>query len=216
MRLIVVGCGRWGAGLAHALGQGGHAVTVVDCDAAAFDRLGPGFRGSTVLGGGFDKDVLRQAGVERADGLAATTASDETNVVAARAAAQLFRVPRVVARLYDPAKAEIYRRLGLQTVAPAPWGIHRMAEVLLYSPLHAVTSLGTGEVDLLEVEVPRLLVGQPVSELTLPGEISVVAVTRADRTFLPSPGTRFRARDVLHVAALGTSAERLKELLGLT
>lgn len=215
MRIIVVGCGRWGAGLAEALDQRGHGVTVVDRDAAAFDRLGPSFRGSTVLGEGFDRDVLQQAGAERADGLAAATARDETNVVTARAAAQRFRVPRVVARLYDPAKAEIYRRLGLPTVAPAPWGIHRMAELLLYSPLHAVASVGTGEVDLLEVEVPPLLVGRPVSELTVPGEIHVIALTRAGRTMLPTQGTRFLDGDVLHLATLASSVDRLKELVGL-
>lgn len=215
MRIIVVGCGRWGAGLAGTLGQRGHSATVLDSDPSAFDRLGPGFRGATVVGSGFDREALLQAGVERADGLAAATASDEANVVVSRAAAQVFRVPRVVARLYDPAKAEVYRRLGLPTVAPVPWGIHRMAELLLYSPLAPVGSLGTGEVEILEVEVPALLVGRTLDEVTVPGEVHPVSLTRGGRTVLAAAGAALRSGDVLHVAALGPSVGRLRELLGL-
>jgi trk system potassium uptake protein TrkA len=215
MKIIVVGCGRWGAGLATILEQRGHAVTVMDQDPAALDRLGSSFRGETVVGSGVDREMLLQAGVERADGLAALTASDETNVVAARVAQRLFRVPRVVARLYDPAKAEIYRRLGLPTVAPAPWGIHRMAEILAYSELQPVASLGSGEVDLLELEVPPLLVGRTVAELTMAGEASAVAVTRGGRTFLPTLGTPLEEGDLVHLAVLASSADRLKVILGL-
>jgi len=215
VKIIVVGCGRWGAGLAATLEQRGHSLTVVDRDSGAFDRLGPSFRGQTVVGVGTDREALLQAGVDRADGLAAVTASDETNVTAARVANRFFRVPRVVARLYDPAKAEIYRRLGLPTVAPAPWGIHRMAEVLAYSELQPVVSLGSGEVDLLELEVPPLLVGRTVAELTIAGEASAVAVTRGGRTFLPTLGTPLEEGDLVHLAVLASSADRLKVILGL-
>ncbi|HKZ70108.1 MAG TPA: TrkA family potassium uptake protein, partial [Anaerolineales bacterium] len=135
MKFIVVGCGRWGAGLAQTLSQRGHAVTIVDQDPSAFGRLGPNFKGKTITGIGFDREVLREAGIERADGLAAVTVSDEANVVTARLAQQVFHVPKVVARLYDPHKAEIYRRLGLQTISTVTWGIHRIAELLCYSEL---------------------------------------------------------------------------------
>ena len=104
---------KLGSGLAQALGLHGHTVTVVDNDPLAFERLGPNFKGQTVLGVGFDRDVLLKAGIERADCLAAVTASDDANVVAARMASQVFHVPKVIARLYDPRKAEIYKRLGL-------------------------------------------------------------------------------------------------------
>lgn len=214
MKIIVIGCGRWGSGLAGALEQRGHAVTVVDRDALALDRLGPSFRGRTVLGAGTDREVLVQAGIERADGLAALTASDETNVVAARVANRFFRVPRVVARLYDPAKAEIYRRLGLPTVSPAPWGIHRMAEVLVYSELQPLASLGSGEVELIELEVPALLAGRTAAELAIAGEASVVALTRRGRTFLPTLGTPLEDGDLVHLAVLAASADRLKVILG--
>ena len=133
MRIIIIGCGRMGAGLAQTLCQRGHTVTVVDRNAAAFDQLGPSFEGQTVVGVGFDREVLLRAGIERADGLAAVTASDETNLVATRLARLMFRVPRAVARLYDPRKAGIYRRLGVQTITTTAWGIHRIAEQLGYS-----------------------------------------------------------------------------------
>lgn len=216
MRIIIIGCGRMGSGLARTLALQGHAVTVVDRDPTAFERLGPAFKGQTVVGVGFDRDVLIKAGIERADGLAAVTESDEANVVAARLASQVFRVPRVVARLYDPRKAEIYRRLGLQTIAPVSWGINRMAEMLSYAPLTTTHSLGAGGVDLVDVEAPPLLVGRMVKELFMTGEIHVVAISRGGQTFLPTLGTVFHEGDVIHLAVSAGSLGRLKAILGLS
>lgn len=213
MRIVVIGCGRVGAGLAETLGLRGHAVTVVDRDPAAFDRLGKGFKGRTVAGVGFDRAVLVQAGIERADGLAAVTGSDEVNVLVGRLAGQVFQVPRVVARLYDPAKAEIYRRLGLQTIAPVTWGVHRIAELLTFSQFASRLSLGGGEVDIVEAEAPPLLVGRTVNEVTVPGEIHVVAISRGGRAFLPTLGTAFEAGDLVQLAVLAGSAERLAALV---
>jgi trk system potassium uptake protein TrkA len=214
VNIVVLGCGRMGSGLARALALRRHAVTVVDVDPAAFSRLGPSFPGRTVTGSAVDRETLLAAGVERADGVAAVTAGDEANVVCARLALQVFRVPRVVARLYDPLKADIYRRLGLSTVTPVAWAVHRMADLLCYSRLDAVASLGSGEVDIVETEVTPLLVGRTVTELKVPGEVRVVAVTREGRTFLPVDGTVFHKGDRLHIAVLGASAERLQALLG--
>ncbi len=172
------------------------------------------FKGETVVGIGFDREVLLQAGIDRADGLAAVTASDEANVVAARIARDIFHVPRVVARLYDVRQAEIYKRLGLQTIAPTAWGVNRIAELLLHSPLETVLSLGSGDVELIEAEVPQLLVGKMVRELTLPGELHVVSIMRLNKTFLPTLGTIFQAGDMVHLAVLTSSINRIKELLG--
>ena len=118
MKIIIVGCGRVGAGLTRALSLRGHTITVVDKDGTAFKRLGSLYKGETIIGTGIDRDVLMKAGIEKADGLASVTASDETNVIVARIAKEVFHVPRVVARVYDPQKAEIYRRLGLQVISP--------------------------------------------------------------------------------------------------
>lgn len=215
MRILVVGCGRMGAAIAYDLVRRGHGVAVIDQDSVAFERLVPWFTGDTVAGIGFDRNVLLQAGIEKADGLAAVTDSDEVNVVTARAAKQFFRVPKVVARLYDPRKAEIYQRLGVQTISQESWGVHRAIELLCYSRLETVVSLGSGEVDMVESEIPHLLVGRPVSELTAPGEVVVVAISRHGKTFIPMLTTEFRDGDLVHLALHVTSGERLKGLLGL-
>ncbi|MBI1880792.1 MAG: TrkA family potassium uptake protein [Chloroflexi bacterium] len=215
MKIIIIGCGRLGSGLAQTLNLRGHTIIAVDNDPAAFERLGPGFKGQTIMGVGFDRDVLLKAGIARADGLAAVTTSDEVNLVAARMASQFFRVPRVVARVYDPQKAEIYWRLGLQTITPITWGINRIAELLTFFPLHPTLSLGQGGVDLVEAEIPPLLIGRPVQEVTIPGEIHVVAISRGSQTFLPTLGTVFQAGDLIHFAILAASADRLKAILAL-
>ena len=215
MKVIVIGCGRLGAGLAGELCRRGIQVTVVDRDRAAFERLPTWFRGETVAGVGFDREVLLRAGIEDADALAAVTSSDEVNVVTARLAHLLFRVPRVVARLFDPGKAEAYRRLGLPTISHVTWGVSRIMEILCYSPVQTVKSLGSGDVEVVEVELPPLLAGRTVQELTLLGEIHVVAITRRGRTLLPTAGTEFQQGDLVHLAILTTSAERLKLMLGL-
>ena len=215
MKIIVIGCGRLGAGLAETLSRRNIAVCVVDRDEAAFERLAPSFRGETVTGGGFDRAALLRAGIESADAVAALTASDEVNVVAARLARVLFRVPRVVARLYDPLKAQVYLRLGLPTISHVSWGVSRIIELLCYSRLEAIKSLGSGEVDIVEADLPQLLVGRTVNDLTLLGEIHVVAITRRGKTLLAALGTEFQQGDLLHLAVLGSSSERLKLILGL-
>jgi trk system potassium uptake protein TrkA len=214
MKVIIIGCGRVGASLAHALSQRGDAVTVVDNDPAAFERIGPAFKGKTIAGVGFDRDVLIRAGIEHADALAAVTASDEANVTAARLARQVFKVPRVAARVYDPRKAEIYHRLGIQTISPVAISADRLADLLGYSPMISSTSLGTGEVDIVDVDIPHLFIGRAASELISPGEFQLVALTRDGRTFLPAFGTVFQEGDLAHLAVQSASMERLKSLLG--
>jgi trk system potassium uptake protein TrkA len=215
MRIIIIGCGRLGGALCDTLSQQGHEVAVIDRDPQAFDRLEHFFQGETVVGAGIEREVLLKAGIEKADGLAAVTSSDEVNIVAARLARQVFRVPRVVARLYDPRKAEVYRRLGLATISHVTWGVSRIVELLCYSHLDTIKSLGSGEVDIVEVEVPHLLVGRKVNDLTVVGEIHVVAITRQGKTFLPTLGTEFQERDQVHLALLASSAQRLKVILGM-
>ncbi len=216
MLTIIVGCGRMGSGLAHILNMQGQTVHIIDTDQTAFERLGVSFKGQKVVGVGYDRDVLVKAGIEHADALAALTPSDEVNVVTARVASMVYRVPRVVARLYDPLKAEIYKRLGLNTIAPVTWGVNRIADVLNYSPLNTVYSLGTGEVDVVEIEVTPQLEGRVVKDLNVPAEITVVAVSRGGRTFLPTTGTVLMAGDVLHVVVQAASADKLKAMLGLS
>ena len=214
MKIIIIGCGRVGAGLAHDLIERGHRVTAVDKDASVFEALGPGFTGDTIAGVGFDREVLLRAGIERADGLAAVTKSDEVNAVAARVARQFFHVPRVVARLFDPLKAEIYRRLGIQTISPVTWGIHRIADLVCHSRLDTIYTFGDGELNIVELEIPSLLSDRTVNELTIPGELQVIAITRRGRSFLPTLGTGFQEGDIVHLSVLASSVDRLQTLLG--
>ncbi len=212
MNFIIVGCGRMGLGLAQNLSNQGHGITVIDRNPAALESLGLSFRGHKVVGVGFDREVLLQANIQRADGLAAVTNSDETNIVAARVAKSIFRVPRVVARVYDPRKAEIYRRLGLETISTTIWGIGRIAELLTYSNLDVVQSLGE-QVDLVEAEIPPTFAGRRVGDLSIPGEVQVVTLDRNGKTFLPVAGTTLEAGDRMRLAVFTPSADRLKELL---
>jgi trk system potassium uptake protein len=215
MKIVIIGCGRLGAGLADELCQRGTEVTIVDRDPAAFERLSPSFSGETVTGGGIERETLVAAGIERADGLAAVTTSDDVNIVAARLARRMFHVPRVVSRLYDPRNEEVYRRLGIQTISHVTWGASRIIELLCYSKLDTIKSLGSGQVDIVEAEVPHLLVGRAVNDLTLPGEIHVVAITRGGKTFLPTLGSEFQQGDLIHLALLSSSLERLNEIIGM-
>lgn len=130
MRVVILGCGRSGAYLARKLSGEGHEVTVIDRSSEAFRRLGPDFAGNLVVGTGIDEDVLRQAGIEQADAFVAVTNGDNTNVMAAQVAKEIFGVRRVVCRIYDPLRAEIYRDLGLETICPTLLGANRIAEIL--------------------------------------------------------------------------------------
>jgi trk system potassium uptake protein TrkA len=215
MRIIIIGCGRMGAGLAKTLNQRGHQIFVIDRDPASFERLGTGFKGHTLAGVGFDREVLLKAGIKRADALAALTSSDDANVITARLASQIFRVPRVVARLYDPLKAEIYLRLGVQTIDTIAWGVNRTADLLCHSELDILESLGNGEVDLIHIEIPPSLIRRTVKDLTVHGEIHVIAITRGGKAFLPTANTEFQAEDTLYLAITPAAGDRLRGLLGL-
>lgn len=215
MRVIVMGCGRVGSQLSRLLLDEGHDVTVIDQEAALFARLGPDFTGKTVRGVGFDRNVLVRAGIEQAEAFVATSASDNANIIAARIARNVFHVPRVVARQQDPRRAEIYRRLGLLTISPTHWGARRIFELLTHADLAPLMTFGNGEVALIAVDTPPTLVGRLVQQLSVPGEVSVVAITREDQAFLPTLGTEFHQGDVIHLVVLAAAMERLEGLLGL-
>ncbi len=130
MRIVILGCGRVGAYLAKILVAEGHQVTVIDRNAEAFRRLGPNFEGNLVVGTGIDEDVLRRAGIEQADAFVAVTNGDNTNVMAAQVAREIFGVPRVIGRIYDPLREEIYRMLGVETICPTILGATKIKEAL--------------------------------------------------------------------------------------
>jgi trk system potassium uptake protein TrkA len=216
MKIVVMGCGRVGEQLSRILADEGHDVVVIDYNPVALERLGPGFKGRTVLGVGFDREVLIKAGIEQADAFAATSSSDNANIIAARIARHIFHVPRVVVRLYDPRRADIYRRLGLVTICSTTWGAERIRELLTHTGLDPVMTFGNGEVSLLALEAPLHLVGRQVRDITVPNEISVVVITRQGGAMLPTLGTEFQAGDLIYLAVLASAMERAEALLGLS
>lgn len=215
MKYIIIGCGRMGSGLAQNLVRKGHSVTVIDSNSESFKLLGENFKGKTIVGVGFDKDVLAEAKINLVDAVVACSNSDETNALIGRISRNIYKVPRVIARLYDPRKAEIYRTLGIQTISTTTWGIQRATEMLSYNQLDSVLTIGNSSVDLVRIETPALLVGRTVNELTAIGEFQVVAISRNNKTFLPTRGSVFEKHDIIFIAVLATSASRLKTLLGL-
>ena len=130
-------------------------------------------------------------------------------------ARNIFRVPRVVARLYDPLRAEIYQRLGLTTISSTNWGAERIYQMLSHTDLDVLYTFGRSEVAVVVVEAPSQLIGKNVAQLSVPGEISVVSITRSDQAFLPVQGTEFREGDLVHLSVLSSAMDRLEEMLGL-
>jgi trk system potassium uptake protein TrkA len=197
------------------LNQGGHAVTVIDPDAEMLNHLDSRFRGKKIRGVGFDREVLLEAGITEADAFVATSRSDNANIVAARIARNIFKVPKVICRLYDPRRAEIYRRLGLLTISMTSMGAERINEMLTHSDFDPVLTFGRGEVSLITVEAPPTLVGRFVKHLTVPGEISVVSITREGQAILPTLGTEFCEGDLVHLAVLASAMSQLEALISL-
>jgi trk system potassium uptake protein TrkA len=215
MKAIVMGCGRIGSQVSKLLDAQGHQVTVIDHDSNADGRLGPKFKGRIIKGIGFDRGVLMEAGIEQAEAFVAASMSDNANVVAARVARNIFHVPRVVARLYDPRRAEIYQRLGLTTISSTNWGAERIFQVLTHTDLDVWDTFGRGEVSIVRIEASPQLIGHSVNQLNVPGEIQVTSITRRDQAFIPTSGTEIREGDVIHLVVLSSAMNRLEEMLGL-
>lgn len=215
MKIIIMGCGRVGSQVAQLLDNEGHDVTVIDPVLDNLDRLGKNYQGKKIRGVGFDRDVLIQAGIEMADAFVATSSSDNANIVAARIARNIFHVPRVVARLYDPRRAEIYRRLGLVTMSMVSWGAQRIYELLTHTNLDPTFYFGRGEVSLVAIEIPSNLVGRMVNHITVPGEVNVVAITRQGEAMMATLGTEFQPGVLVYFAVQASAMDRLETLLGL-
>ncbi len=216
MHIIIVGCGRVGAALALSLSQKRHEVVVIDLKPEAFDHLSAEFTGRTLQGSGIDRDVLERAGIAEAEAFAAVTVSDNINIVAGRIAQDIFKVPRVVVRAYNPHRRPIYERFGLQTVASSTWGALRFEE-LMTSPMCASRlSLGNGDVEIVEVCVPEAWVGRTVAELRdapLAVPALPVAVTRGGRAQLPSGEVALQTGDLLYLAVQSADMPRMNALL---
>ncbi|MGQ9757125.1 MAG: potassium channel family protein [Actinomycetota bacterium] len=215
MHVVIGGCGRVGSYLAYMLEREGHTVAVIDKDTQAFENLWEGFSGKRVKGVVFDRDALIEAGIERADAFVSVTSGDNSNIVSARVAKEYFHVPRVITRIYDPRRAEIYRRLKIPTVATVAWAGHRILSYISHGELNSEFQFGSGEVDLVRLNLPLHLAGRKAADLNVPGEVQVVTVVREGSACLAIPGTMFREGDILYVAVTKESQTKLERFLGL-
>jgi len=213
VHIVIMGCGRVGSTIAHILEDQGHSVAVIDQDAEAFRRLRPGFKGSKITGIGFDRDVLAEAGIEHADAFAAVSSGDNSNVIAARVARESFSVERVVARIYDPRRAEVYQRLGIPTVATVRWTADQMLRRLLPEGSEPLWRDPTGAVVLAEVAYAADWVGEKTTALEEAARVRAAFLSRLGEVVLPGPGTVLQEGDVLHVIALEEDLERISAAL---
>lgn len=181
MRYLIVGCGRVGSALAKYLDADGHEVIVVDENASAFKRLPPKFKGHVVVGTGIDYDVLKRAGAASADGFVAVTNGDNRNIMAALIAQRMFKIKRIVARIYDPPRGQMYRELGVETVCPTTVGAKLIRDVLMEAPWDSLQSFDFGKVSSLGAIVTAADAGKTVGEIESPGRIRVAAVRRNTR-----------------------------------
>ncbi len=214
MHVVIMGCGRVGATLAEALDASGETVTVIDQESTAFRRLPPSFGGRTVTGVGFDREVLVEAGIEQAHAFAAVSSGDNSNILAARVARETFGVENVVARIYDPRRAEVYQRLGIATVATVRWTADQMMRRLRPEGAAAEWSDASGVIRMAEVHVDPSWIGLTMHRIdaAVPGRVAVL--TRLGEGTLPDPDTVLQEGDLVHILARAVDMDRVGHVLG--
>lgn len=196
-----MGCGRVGATLARNLEKHGHDVAVIDQNPMAFRRLGGGFEGRQITGVGFDRDTLLESGIEQAYAFAAVSSGDNSNILAARVARETFGVEHVVARIYDPGRAEVYQRLGIPTVATVRWTADQTLRRLLPQGAASEYRDPSGRVVLVEVPVNPAWVGRTLAQIEEATGTRVAYVTRLGEGTVPTSGTVYQEGDLVHVIA---------------
>jgi trk system potassium uptake protein TrkA len=209
VNVIIMGCGRVGILLTQELSKAGHDVAMIDKNADAFERLPPGFEARTIVGLGFDREVLEEAGIKEADAFLAVSNGDNSNIVSARVAREHYHVPKVIARIYDPMRADIYERLNIPTVSTTRWGVKQIMLMLSHPRDEIKETLAAGDLFRMRIEVPPHLVGKKVSELNVESKILVAGVDRGGKGFIPVPSSTFQEGDV---AALIVQKDALGEL----
>lgn len=214
VHIVVMGCGRVGSSVARNLERIGHSISIIDQNPAAFRRLGPDFRGEQITGVGFDRGTLSKAGIENAGAFAAVSSGDNSNIISARVARETFAVAHVVARIYDPKRAEVYERLGIPTVATVPWTTHRLLSVLLGDKHVEDWRDPSGTVALMQVNVDEGWVGRRVSELETASGARVAFITRFGKGMLPTASTVVQDGDLVHVLVTDDIADSVETIVG--
>ncbi|NPV84637.1 MAG: TrkA family potassium uptake protein [Anaerolineae bacterium] len=213
MKVIIVGCGRVGAELAYNLYKKGHEVAVLDSVGAAFSNLPPDFSGRSLEGDVLNHDMLHRAGIESADALAAVTSSDALNAVVGHVAREVYHIPHVVVRNFNPHTRRLYEVFGLQVVSSTSWGAQRIEEMICHEEVRTVFSAGNGEVEIYEIVIPSECSGRRLSELLQNKECIAVALTRGGRSQLPREDALLEDGDVLHISATFDGIEDVRRRL---
>ncbi len=212
MHFVIMGCGRVGSALTASLEKRGHTVAVVDQDQEAFRRLGPHLQAKRVRGIGFDRDTLREAGIERAAAFAAVSSGDNSNILAARVARETFGIENVAARIYDPARAEVYQRLGIPTVATVKWTADQMLRRLVPDGVASEWRDPSGMVALAEIPLGVRWIGSPVAALENAAHVRVALITRLGEGMVPDPSTVLQQGDIVHASLTWTEADSVAKV----
>jgi len=213
MHVVIGGCGRVGRQLTANLVRQGHTISVIDKHPSAFEKLPPGFEGQTLVGMVFDREILEEAGIADAGAYIAVTNGDNSNIVSARVAKEHFKVEKVVARIYDPRRAEIYQRLGIPTVATVRWAASEIYDLLFHGIEHAELAIGNGQMVLLRVEIGEHLAGHLASALAEKAKAMVVAIDRKGTATIPGPDATLQEGDVAHIIVAREGIDALRERL---
>ncbi|MBO0715106.1 MAG: TrkA family potassium uptake protein [Acidimicrobiales bacterium] len=213
MHVVVVGCGRVGSELAVALTDRGESVAIIDKSPTAFRRLPPQWTGRIVVGYGFDRDHLEEAGIREAGALAAVTSGDNSNILTARIARETYQVPSVVARIYDPRRAVIYQRVGIPTVATVTWTTDQVLRRLFPEVSTAEWIDASGQLVLLERTLPAVWAARRLGQLQDGGRVTLVAVTRGGVPRLDVADMVGQEGDLLHVMVRKEAVDELEERL---
>lgn len=215
MYIIIIGCGRVGAELAKLLSSEGHNVVVIDKNPQAFNRLGAGFNGVTLVGNGFDPELLKTAGIEKADAFCAVTNGDNTNIMSSQVAKKMFDVPKVVARVYDPQRADIYKTLGLDVISGTILFAAMVRDKIIESRFSSYL-IETGELGVIEIDINDKFKGKLVEEINMPGEFIVTAVIkRKKQTIIPEQKTILEKGDKVMAVVKTTSLEKIRKIFEL-
>lgn len=214
MYVIIVGCGRVGSELAKLLSNEGHNVVVIDKSQTSFERLGGTFNGLTLVGNGFDLNLLKQAGIEKADAFCAVTDGDNTNLVSAQVAKKIFKVPKVIARVYDPQRAHIYAALGLDIISGTILFAAMLRDKIIESRFSSYL-IEAKDLGVIEIEAKNELIGKTIQEINMPGEFLVVAIIRLQGVILPEPSTVLKNKDMLMAAVKVASLKKIKAKFGI-
>jgi trk system potassium uptake protein TrkA len=203
-----------GSELAKLLSNEGHNVVIIDKSPASFDRLGGTFNGLTTTGNGFDLDLLKQIGIEKADAFCAVTNGDNTNLISAQVAKKIFNVPKVIARIYDPQRAHIYTALGLDIISGTILFAAMLRDKIIESRFSSYL-IETKDLGVIEIEVKGNFVGKLIQDVNIAGEFLVVAVRKLSGVIIPEPQTVLKAKDVLMGVVKVDSLKKIKEKFNL-